>query len=979
MTRFFRASAILWFILMLAGSAMAQNKLADSLRISLEQHPAADTMRAYIIMRLSEELLNLDRVESIRLAREGVQLAYKINHTPSIYRACFIMGKAYSQTEYDDSGRIYLERGALAAQESGNLVWEVKCLAQIGISELIKGNYEESLRFFQSAIPAAEKSGSPRMLASIYSNIAGIFFHQEDYRKSLEYELKGYELFKQIEDVQIVLALANTGQSYGALGKHDSAVYYMKMAVEKAILYEDSGELAYALACLGDEFSEIKQIDSALYYYQSALVIYEVLGFEGEEVGGLYGGLAEAFFQKKDYAAALEYYKKSEIILEAADYKDQLEYTLKGMSDSYAATGDYKNAWMYMQKYSALHDTLNAIARTEATSELERKFNLSRKEQEIELLNKEKLLQEKEVTQQRLLKNLFIGSAVLLLLLAFLLFNRYQIKQRTSAQLEHQNKIIQEEKKRAEISQQRAEQSEAFKSQFLANMSHEIRTPMNAISGFTHLLFDEDNEEKRLQYLNAIRKSTDNLLLLINDILDLSKLEAGKMQIVKSPFRIQDVATFIYDSFKLKAAEKKIAWKVETGDCPPVLEGDEPRIIQVLMNLVGNAMKFTDAGVVSLTINKLPAPEPAHADTSCLVEFAVTDSGRGIPKEQLESIFESFTQATGTNQARFGGTGLGLTITRNLVTLMQGNLQVSSEEGQGSRFAVAIPFMTATDEQWHQHHQKELVYEEDLGEQMSGISILVAEDNEYNQLLISDTLKKYVPGVKVDMVSNGQQLLAILPSAHFDLILMDVQMPELDGYETTRFIRNELNNEIPIIALTASVIRTDIDKCLQAGMNLYVPKPFTAGELLNAISQLVRGFSVTALKNGSELQPQHTTVPTVNSYRWINLEHLHTLVSGDAMQLERYLRLFNELIPARLSILKAALESEDYLTVRKTVHVMKPQMSSVGLIKAKKLAESIESNYHREHRIKAEAEELMQDCANALEEVRNELGLLNSI
>ena len=975
---FLRISAFLWFFILLSGVLIAQNQLIDSLRISLQQHPEEDTMRAYIVMRLSEELINLNREESIALAKEGISIAKTINRPAFILRSYFIMGKAYSETAHDDSSRIYFERGAIAAREAGNLIWEVKCLSQIGVNELMKGNYEESLIFFQSAIPAAEKSGSLTLQASIYSNIAGIFFHQEDYKKSLEYELKGIALYKQKEDVRIILALANTGQSYGALGIHDSAVYYMKKAIEKAILYNDSSEMAYAISCLGDEFSELKQVDSALYYYQAALSIYDQLGYESSEVGGVYGGLAEVLLMKKDYANALYYFKKSELILEAADYKDQLEYTLKGLSECYAATGDYRNAWIYMQKYTALHDTLNAIAKTEATKQLERKFSLSQKEKEIELLNKEKLLQQKEVAQQRLLKNIFIGSAALLLLLAFLLFNRYQFKQRTSKQLELQNEIIQEEKKRAETAQQRAEKSEQFKSEFLANMSHEIRTPMNAIHGFTNLLFEEEREEKRMQYLNAIKKSSDNLLVLVNDILDLSKMEAGKMQLEKNLFRIGDAAGFIRETFQLKADEKKIDWQVIVENVPAIVKGDEARITQVLLNLVGNAMKFTEKGVVTLTISNVsPSLDEVSSTnappTTCELQFTVADSGTGIPADQLNKIFESFTQATGSAHRKYGGTGLGLTIAKNLTELMNGKLEVKSEAGKGSRFSVILPLEIATEEAWQQHQQKELIYEEDLGEALRGISILVAEDNEYNQLLIADTLKKYIPEVKVEVVNNGHELIARLPAARFQVILMDVQMPEMDGYQATHIIRNELNINIPIIALTASVVRSDIEKCLQAGMNEYIPKPFSARELLTSISTLLKRYpEVSGLERQ---QKEKATEPVTRNqhYQWINLEHLHELVAGDPIQLRRYLALFNELIPARISILKAALESEDYLTVRKTVHVMKPQMASVGLLKAKKLAEAIESNYHREHRIKADAEELMQLCSGALEEVRQEL------
>ncbi|HUM48390.1 MAG TPA: response regulator, partial [Chitinophagales bacterium] len=208
------------------------------------------------------------------------------------------------------------------------------------------------------------------------------------------------------------------------------------------------------------------------------------------------------------------------------------------------------------------------------------------------------------------------------------------------------------------------------------------------------------------------------------------------------------------------------------------------------------------------------------------------------------------------------------------------------------------------------------------------------------------------------------------------IILMDVQMPEMDGYETTGIIRNEMKNSIPIIALTASVIRTDIDRCIAAGMNSYVPKPFAPKELLKVMLELT-GKN----RNGIKVSTKEISLPAdgngkTNHYRYIKTDHLQNLVSGDAVQFRRYLTLFYELIPLRMKILKEALQSVDYLTVRKTVHVMKPQMASLGLERAKKLAENIESNYHREERIAADADELMIECAAALEEVRQELGTI---
>ncbi|HUM48391.1 MAG TPA: tetratricopeptide repeat protein, partial [Chitinophagales bacterium] len=357
--KFFRILIILLAINIFATAGHSQSPVLDSLRLILKNHPREDSTHAYVMMRISEELLSIDRKESIEMAKKALALSYQINNPTSVFKACFAIGKAYSGTENNDSGRIYLQRGAEVAHTSGDLIWEAKCIAQVAVNELMTGNYEESLRTFQEAIPIAEKSGSVTMLGSIYSNIAGIFFHQEDYHKSLEYELKGYNLLKQKEDVRVILALSNVGQSYGALGNHDSAVYYMKQSVEKAIFYKDTSELAYAFSCLGDEYKEHAEPDSAFSYYQIALNLYSDLGYEDSETGGLLGSIGDVLLLKKDFKGALTYYQQSEAILGASNYQDQLEYTLKGIADSYAGLGDYKKAWEHSQKYSALHDTLN--------------------------------------------------------------------------------------------------------------------------------------------------------------------------------------------------------------------------------------------------------------------------------------------------------------------------------------------------------------------------------------------------------------------------------------------------------------------------------------------------------------------------------------------------------------------------------------------------------------------------------------------
>lgn len=971
--------------------ASAQTPKLDTLQLKLQNHPQEDSLRSYWLMLMADELKTFDSKASLAAATQSLRIAKKIQSPVSIVKAYFVMGKAYDDTEHADSAVIYLEQSAHLAHEIGAVNLEIKASAQLGVVEMMNGNYEKSMQIYQDLIPLIQQSNNNSLLAMAYSNIASIFFEQENYQKSLEYDLKSYRILLQKEDYRIIQVLSNVGQAYGALGKHDSALFYMKLSVNKALEYNDSSELAYAYSSLGDEFNDSEIADSALGYFQRALAIYDSLTIDAPEVGATIGGLAEAYLQKKDYENAIQYFLQSEAILTNANYQDQLEYILKGISETYAGMGNYQQAWEYANKYTALHDTLNAIAKTKATAQLERKFNLAQKEQEIELLNQEKLLQTEAAKQQRLQKNILIAGIVALLLIAFLLLNRYQIKRRAEKQLQEQNKVIAEQKQRAENEQLRAEKSEQFKAQFLANMSHEIRTPMNAISGFTNLLFDAEDETKRLQYLNAIKKSTDNLLVVINDVLDLSKLEAGKMQLQHQPFRLQDVLNFIYETFELKAAEKKLQWKIQVDDgVPALLYGDAARLTQVLMNLAGNAIKFTISGSVQLQVSTFKISET--------ITFKVTDTGPGIPHDQQRQIFESFAQA-GAQRKNAGGTGLGLTISKNLVSLMGGTLEVESEEGLGAAFSFTIPYTLASEDDWRMLQQNELEYEEDIGEALRGISILVAEDNEYNQLLIHDTLLKYIPDVSVEICNNGQEVLTAIstktesrkieallhdasPKANaspqeYHIILMDVQMPEMDGYETTAYIRNQMGNHIPIIALTASVIKSDIDRCIRAGMNAYVPKPFSAKELLQSMANLLGKSLPSASYAGFASHSNHhdaeIAAAPVSGYQWIRLDHLQNLVAGDPEQIKRYLKLFSELIPARMSTLSKALETGDYNLVRKTVHVMKPQMASLGMARAKKMAETIESNYHREERIPVDAAVLLDECAAALLEVKREL------
>jgi signal transduction histidine kinase len=376
----------------------------------------------------------------------------------------------------------------------------------------------------------------------------------------------------------------------------------------------------------------------------------------------------------------------------------------------------------------------------------------------------------------------------------------------------------------------RVEEASVIKEQFMANMSHEIRTPMNAIIGFNDRLIKTKLNEEQHEYVAAVKTSGENLLTIINDILDFSKIEAGMVTIEHIRFNLHELLQSVYNMFFFKAKEKNINLHLhQPKNIPEFLMGDPTRLTQILINLVGNALKFTNQGNIDIIVEVIKDDKQ-----NATIQFKVKDTGIGILEEKITEVFDRFTQAESDTSRIFGGTGLGLSIVKRLVELQCGTITVESKKDEGSLFKFTIPYKKAPVLVSTLKTSPEKIHKAVANDK---IKILIVEDNLLNQKLAAFMIKDF--GYTFDICGNGKLAVDKLKQDVYDLVLMDIQMPEMDGYEATGVIREKLMLDIPIIAMTAHAMQGEKDKCLGFGMTDYISKPIKEDDLHNLIIKYI--------------------------------------------------------------------------------------------------------------------------------------------
>jgi len=509
-----------------------------------------------------------------------------------------------------------------------------------------------------------------------------------------------------------------------------------------------------------------------------------------------------------------------------------------------------------------------------------------------------------------------------------------------------------------DIAQRKKDAEELLRAQkakelFLANISHEIRTPINGIAGLASLLIQNPNANEQATYLQAIQSAADNLKVIINDILDLASIESGKLSFEEIGFNMNDLLNSIINTFLFQASEKKIDLRYHLSeDANQIFIGDPVRLNQILLNLINNAIKFTNRGYISVNCSVKKKEAKKY-----LLSFEVTDTGIGIPTKKMKTIFESFSQADASITRKYGGTGLGLTIVKQLVELQHGSIHAKSKEGFGSTFSFEIPYELGSSANIKSHLDKNL---HTLQKTLSGLSVLLVEDNGVNQLYANSILKIW--DCKTDIADNGYVAVEKIKNENYDVVLMDIQMPVMDGFEATQTIRalNSPKKDLPIIALTANATSATIEQCLANGMNDCLSKPFTPEDLFNKLT-LYRG-----VENGASVKEPKFTVQS------IDLAYLKTMSNNNQQFIDEMLAAFLDSIPKSIDEIKTLADSREWLLLARAVHKIKPSLTLMGLHMAKEQAVALET-LAKQQKDFAAIQIQAQELCGKLEEVTEEL------
>lgn len=911
---------LLFFIFFLFSISLSaqQNPTIDSLTW-VYNHISSDKEKTKIIAKLSAAYRNIDAKKTREFANHGIELSRKIGDTTSEV-LCIIQLALLDRDEGNFVSALSKLKGTLAkVQKSSNHNALSSCYVSIGDVYSVLENHDEAVKYYEQAIllntkyfnrerlvAALNRKGNRLMDKGKKLGDTTLFLHAIDIYLEAQKVAEG-ELDKQYINTFISLA-----DAYNILGQHVQSTHHLYQSLKYSIqslrlakqIYSKEFE-AVSYVNMGEVYLSLNKGVKAIHYFDAAEKIYVSVDNKGW-ILNTDALLGKTYFSLHLYDKAVEYTLKSIDMALLLKNKRYLRDNYQLLSEIYSKQGKYKEAFYYHNLYTNNMDSVTNETSAFNISRLQAELDLERKNNEIELLTKSAELQNHKIQSQNSLRNyLIIGICVLMILLVITFYLYIERRKGMHEVLKAKNL---------------AEQAKEAQEQFLANTSHEIRTPMNGIIGMTNHLMETPLSNQQKDYVSVIKESSNNLLSLINELLDLSKIIAKKIVFESKEFDLREIIKGVVRLLEFKTKEKNIQIIFDVDAMiPNTIIGDSIRLKQIILNLVENAVKFTKDGEIRILVKLLEE----NTDTLELL-FSIEDTGIGIPESKLNVIFENFTQVNAKTTRKYSGTGLGLAITKQLIEQQDGSIGVSSKVNVGSVFSFNLKFrkvISLTRDQANHKFNFSVFPQADL----SGFNVLIVDDNKINQQVAALTLKKW--NVDAIVATSASEAFDLLKDTKFDLILMDVTMPEIDGFEATNEIRKNPDPQIanlPIIAITAAAFVGDRNKCLAAGMNDYISKPFNPEDLLRKLIAFLPGNKMIKQDKNCDLT--------------VLLER----AAGDNNFIREILQSYIQEMPIYITEMELFLDKQDWDEVSKQAHKMKSPIALMGALELKELYSKIE-------------------------------------
>lgn len=713
-------------------------------------------------------------------------------------------------------------------ENTGDTLALIHQLQQSAYQGIITQELDQVMPQLLKAKELANAYNDPKKKTLVCSTIA--YFYYTIY----SYNLAAAECAKAISYIKDDPESKELGMAYSLYGlislktnNRENAERYLNRAERIFQSLNDDVELAKVKYKKGIFAFEEENYQVALNYFSASLEVFEATNIPFyESLANLY--LAKSLLEvnysndserEQNINRAKTFIDKAFSISKSNNFKKTEILCLKTYSDIAYLQGNADEAYAALRNHLTKKDELEESHAAILSKNLN--FESNSDELNAIIANQQSDLdqQQRSISMNRITTGLSVALIIILSLLTLSLYKNNNLRAKA-------NNLLQDKNDELLIAKERAEKASLAKAQFLSTITHELRTPMYAVTGLTHLLLEENSRDDQKEHLNSLKFSGEYLLSLINNILDLNKLEANKVELEKKPFNLKKRIEDVFIALKKSAMDKNNKLTLDYDDgIPQKLLGDPVVISQILINLLGNSVKFTENGKVALRIKKL-----SQTDRSVLLHFEIEDSGVGISLKKQKAIFESFTQGSVQINRKFGGTGLGLSIVKNLLNLMDSKVHLESEIGKGSKFWFDLK-LGISDEKPDAITSDGLIQGINL-ESLENLSILVVEDNKINQMITKKILEKNK--INCSVADNGEEAVKMAKENHLDLILMDIHMPGISGIEATQQIR-EFKNEIPIIALTAVTIDENLDDFYRAGFNEIIPKPFKTEEFFEKI------------------------------------------------------------------------------------------------------------------------------------------------